>query len=401
LSQTIDIRHVHVAPAAHGPPRLPRLLAVGLELLVAAGLSFGFFGLFLAMLTVVFPSALSLGSLATDVRARPRAPARRRERARAVGDPASLAAQPLALLAVLRADVRAKSADAIAWSPAVDGQRLMERDGVQTGAEGRARLDFGPGGEIHLEPNSLIILGAATKEPGDAGARRSVLVREGEIWARLDEAASATVRIALGNGVLRPSAAGHGSPAEFRVHARREGGGTISVVRGSVAFASKSHSVRLQAGQLSQVSAAGDVGPALKMPPTPQPVRPSERSVFRFRRHPPQIEFRWAAMPRVERYRLVVVRGPSRRELVADERVAWPARTLGGLQAGEYQWRVSAIVGELEGVPSAWRTLTIVREAGEGDGPSPAPALQAPRDTASPAVPAAARPRRAAGAGPR
>lgn len=365
MHQPLLIRHAHVSlpPRAEPPARKAwgRVLALGFELVVAAAISFGFFALFLVNLAIVFPEGLSLETLIDQVRQAPQT-ARREERLRPATAPVP-AAEPVGRLAIVRSAVRSKPADAITWSPAADGQELWDRDGVQTGTEGRARLDFGTGGELILEPNSLIILSAGGRGANGQRRGRAVLVQEGEIWARFSAAASPPPKIEVGGAVLE---LGHGPEAgpqlEFRVHARQEGGSTISVLKGSLELAAGADRIRLEAGDFGQVSAVGKVSSARLLPPTPRPVRPSNTATFRYRRQLPQIEFRWAEVPRVTRYRLVVTREGPARAVVVDERVAWPSLTVGRLGAGRYQWRVTALYGEVEGFPSAWRTLALVYE---------------------------------------
>jgi hypothetical protein len=376
LHHPIGIRHLHLPPLPPAPPARPtplgRVLEVGVELLVAAGISFGFFALFLVNLAIVFPSGLSLETLATQLQAKPRAMTRPGAQAPASARSAP-AAEAIARLGILRATVRSKPANAITWSPASDGQELWDRDGVQTGSAGRARLDFGPGGELVLGPNSLIIVSAGALAADGRRDGGAVLVQDGEIWARFDEAIGPPPRIAVGGAVLEP---GHGpdagTAAEFRIHARREGGSTIAVIKGSLEVGTGARRIRLEAGQFGHVSAAGTVAPARELPPTPRPIRPAGEATFRYRRIAPQIEFRWAEIPRATRYRLVVAREGPERTFVVDERVAWPALTVGRLDAGRYQWRVTALYGEVEGLPSAWRTVAVVTDGQAPEHPSDA-----------------------------
>lgn len=104
------------------------------------------------------------------------------------------------------------------------------------------------------------------------------------------------------------------------------------------------------------------------LPPIPRSQRPADHASFRYRKLPPQIEFRWAEIPRATRYRLVVARDAADHEFVVNEKVAWPSLTWSRLGAGSYRWRVTAFYGELEGEPSAWRTFTLVHEPGRAGG---------------------------------
>jgi hypothetical protein len=357
--------------------RLKRLFALGLEVLVAACISFGFFALFLLNLAIVFPSGLSLRTLMApvpeDTRGEPTAGAS------AVAPSPTVERTPIAKLEILRGIVRSKPADAIAWGPALEGQRLMDRDGVQTDPEGRARLDFGSGGEVILEPNSLIVLTQAPRGAGGRGTRDAVLVLDGEIWGRFGTETTRPPRIALGRAVVEPTQGLRADAAEFRAQVRKEGGSTVSVLKGSLALTSGTGLVHIGAGEFGVVSATGKVIPAKLLPPTPRPVRPAGNERFSFRRMRPPIEFRWLDVPRATRYRLVVIRVGGERTVVVNERLAWPALTVERLGHGQYQWRVSSYYGEVEGFPSAWRTLTVVDRGRPRDAAPVAPPGRVPR----------------------
>lgn len=377
------------APEPHGAPRAPRpappaaapppsgagtaagarlgfLLGRGAELVAAVALALGFFGVFLVILAVVFPSGLSLETLAAQMQSGRRADG---------GSPGRLAAgsgsgggaagaTELASLSVLQPDVRSKAADAIAWNPARDGQRLLDRDGVQTGTQGRARLEFGAGNDLFLERNSLVIVSARARGRDDAGEGGAVVVLEGEIWARFAGASRSSPQLAVGDATVALAAgASAGETPEFRVRVQKDRTGTISVLSGSLELESGSERVRIGPREFGTVSPEGAVAPPRPLPAEPRPLGPAEGESFRYLDLPPRIDFRWTAVPAAERYRLVVARDRTSLDVVVDEVVEAPGLTWGRLKAGRYVWRVSALSGGVEGAPSAWRAVSVVLDA--------------------------------------
>ena len=349
-------------PAAGGSfaRSLPgRLLGGGVELLTAAAITVGFFAIFLLILAQVFPLGLSLETLSVQLQSQRRATWRA---AGGASDGAAAAAATLASLAVLRSDVRSKPADAIAWIPARQGQSLHDRDGVQTGTQGRARLEFGAGSELVLERNSLVIVSADAR--GDAAGGGAVVVLEGEIWGRFVGAGARAPRLTIGGAtVALAGGARTAESSEFRVRVEKGRAGTVSVLSGSLELESNGGQVRIGPRQFGSISADGTVATPRPLPGEPQALGPAADESFRYRDLPPRIAFRWSEVPGAERYRLIVARDRAGREVVVDETVAAQALTWGRLKEGRYAWRVSALAGDAEGAPSAWRALSVAREA--------------------------------------
>lgn len=342
---------------------LRRLIGGSAELLVALAITFGFFLVFLLILGRVFPSGVSLEALSTQLQQSHQEGWRSRD-ARAASSIGASAPVTVASLSILQQGVRSKSADAIAWNPARDGQALRDRDGVQTGVKGRAIVDFGAGNRLVLERSSLVIVSAPSKQPGEAAREQSVVVLEGEIWARFAAGDAIPRRLTFGETKLAvvsgPAADG---PAEFRLHVKKNAPATISVLNGAVEVSSQSGRSRIGARQWGSVSTDGTVMPPRPLPGAPTPLQPGDGAAFAYQDLPPQIAFRWTEVPSVDRYRVVVAPARDRSRVAVDETVAGTSLVWGRLKEGSYVWRVSALADDAEGVPSDWRRLEVSRAA--------------------------------------
>ncbi len=353
------------APAGGAPrrPLLGRLLGSGAEMVLAAAITFGFFGVFLIILAQVFPLGVSLGTIAAQLETRPVPAGEAAARAGAgANDGAAAAGAAFASLHVLRADVRSKPAAAIAWSTARDGQGLRDRDGVQTGNQGRAQLQFGRGNQVFLERNSLVIVSSGASEADASPADGAVVVLEGELWAHFASGASRPPRLAIGRATL-VAAAGPQAAPEFRVRVGKDHAGTVSVVSGQLEFDSGAEHRRIGPRQFGRILPDGEIEPPQPLPADPEILGPADGASFQYRDLPPQIVFQWSSVAGADRYRLVVSHDRDARQVVVDEIATTTGLTWGRLKEGRYLWRVSALTGDAEGAPSAWRAVAVTREA--------------------------------------
>lgn len=353
------------APAGGAPRRslAGRLLGSGAEMVAAAAITFGFFGVFLLILAQVFPLGLSLGNLATQLESRRVASEVAAGRSDTGTSGRAVAGADIASLQVLRADVRSKPSDAIAWSTAHDGQHLRDRDGVQTGAQGRARLQFGPDNQVFLERNSLVIVSSGGPQAAAAPGPGAVVVLEGELWARFSGGGSTPPRLAIGRATLVAAAGGSQAAPEFRVRVGKDHAGTISVMSGRLELDTGAGHRRIDAHQFGRISPDGTIEAPQPLPADPEVTGPADGESYRYRDLPPQIGFQWSSVAGADHYRLVVSRDRDARQVVVDEIVDAPALTWGRLKEGRYLWRVSALAGDAEGAPSAWRAVAVTREA--------------------------------------
>lgn len=133
--------------------RLKSALGWVVELIISLGIAMLFFGLFLVLLKVIFPTGTSLSNLFSD-------PGQQRE----LQDdllPEEQKKETVSFVAVLKSfhnNVKSKPAAAISWSNARSGMSLYNRDAVQTLSSSRAEIAFSDKNHIELGGNSLVII---------------------------------------------------------------------------------------------------------------------------------------------------------------------------------------------------------------------------------------------------
>ncbi len=362
-----------------------RLAGGSLELVAVLALTLAFFGSFLTLMGVMFPAGESLRDLALLGRsgADVAAVSARGAGGDRAGDALSADEQAIASLDVLRPDVKHRSAETIAWDPVRQGQPLRDQDAVQTGADGRALVRFDAGNELHVEHNSLIVVtrlhpvpapAVATPEHrapeapagGSNGAddrRRGLVLMEGELLARLQAPDRTALELSLPNIVARLADTTSGAPAKFRVQVRKDHSATVSVLDGRLNLESHSGVVSIGPRQFSRVTPEGDVSPPRALPSAPAECVPAAGSAFAHLDTPPRVTFAWKAVAGATQYRLRAARDADFRDVVLDETVPADTLTWGRAKPDRYWWQVSALVDDVEGMPTAPRTLVVRRDA--------------------------------------
>lgn len=365
-----------VSPAGPAVGQVMGRIAGGtLELVAVLALTLAFFGAFLVLMGTAFPAGEDLRTLALQGR-------RSMELATYDGTAGGMApddatAGPFALLDVLRPDVMRRASQRISWDPVRTGQELMDRDAIQTGADGRALVRFGPTEELQLERNSLIVLGRVRAQPGaggftetgalepddpSEGPRRGLLLVEGEMWARLEAPEHTQIELSLPKVVARLADATSKTPARFRVNVRPDRSATVAVFSGRLSLESRTGTVTIGAKQFSHVTPDGAVSSARRLPDAPADCLPREGSSYAHLDLPPQVMFSWSRVPEAGHYRLRVARDAQFRDVVLDENIAAESLTWGRAGPGLYWWQVAAVVDDVEGPPAAIRTLEVRRD---------------------------------------
>ena len=333
------------APAAEPPERgrLRRAMAYGPEAVGSLGLALVFFGIFLALLNVFFPTGIKLRELVV-----PRPPR---------SEPAGTAVlAEVGRLAVLKNDVRSKPSGAIAWGAASDNLTLHDRDAIQTLSSGRGLVVFEDGGQVHLERNSLmIVMAKAVESEASTATRAGVILVDGEIWGRMRLDPHEKMNVRLPGGDLELKGGSHAG-AEFRIAVTRDKSSTVTLYKGEASVTSKGQSVQLTANQGTRISATGELGSSHDLAAAPRLLGPAEGTELTYGDFPPQILFHWAPVAGATRYRLVVARDRDLKDVVIDQTVERSDLLIPGLK-GQYVWRVTSVRDDMEGAPSPWSTV--------------------------------------------
>ena len=100
--------------------------------------------------------------------------------------PKSKALQPKAVLTQIQGEVQIKRAGRQAWKTASVGMALVTNDKLRTDRDGFATIQFDEGGDLVVEPESLISVTDLYFERRKRVRRSMFMLEEGRVEARLD-----------------------------------------------------------------------------------------------------------------------------------------------------------------------------------------------------------------------
>jgi hypothetical protein len=333
----------------------------GGEAILAIALVLAFFLAFMGLLSLVFPAGTSLADLMRSEGLIGGGPARAGS-SLGLDHPADVAGPVVAVLSNVRRQVKDKPADAVAWSDARAGLKLGSQHAVQTAERSQATIRFSESGEMVLDENSLVILKRADLVPSENRRRASVIVIGGTLRAHLvaGRAEALTIEVETGTETARlRSDASPGKAADIAVRVNDDRSSTFSVLTGGARVSSERGTVAIAPNQSVTVDPRGLIGPVLPLPPAPRSIEPAPGSSQSHHSSRARVAFRWSAPEGTDGWRIAVARDPGFKDVVADERVAEPAFTLGNLRAGRYYWRVRSLHGDLEGPDGATRDFIL------------------------------------------
>lgn len=351
--------------AYQAEPRNLRLLAV--ELIVAVLMVMLAFSVVLGITSYYFPIgtgvkelAYSIGESVSSVRSR------EMQISRATPDSQAGASSLLsATVSSINNRVNVKLANDIAWDGAQVGMSLHHRDAIQTYDRSRALVEFNEQSYLDIGENSLVVF--QNIEP-DLFAQRTRTFRvtvEGELRGRLLRSAegAANLQVALPNAELQmvPGQAA-GDDVEFKLTVNPDKTSTLSLHKGDAQLLVGGKRVNLQENYGVTIGADGQAMDPVALPSAPIPKLPTQGSAAYYRDVPPRLRFSWKPTEPTDNYRFMVARDPQFRQVVVDEQVSGTTFAHGNLKRGQYYWRVQALTGKTEGIPSEARALTVVQD---------------------------------------
>ncbi|MGH7681842.1 MAG: hypothetical protein ACRENN_07635 [Candidatus Eiseniibacteriota bacterium] len=347
-------------PSESRPGGIRRFLA---ESGVVVAMILACFTIFILLLSLAFPAGHNLGDLLRSRSSTSESVASAPEQGSEAA--ATSPTSQIATLSVLHTPVHSRTSGSIAWSTARSGLGLRTGDGIQTGSQGSAQVNF-ERGTLHIDSNSLVILGGGT-DVSDllASTPRALTFVRGDLSARLERNATGPLTVLLPHGVAKLRSTAPSSAAELRITSAADRSSAIAVLSGSVALESNGKTVNVQARQYSRIAEDGAPSEPLPIPKAPEGLTPTANARFAYLDLPPLVMFRWKASGGRGDYRLRATVGPRFQTEVVSEATADTFLNWGRFKPGVYEWRVAHVVNGVEGVPSAPRRLTVE----EGGGP--------------------------------
>ncbi|MGB5246970.1 MAG: hypothetical protein WBN34_10515 [Woeseia sp.] len=268
-----------------------------------------------------------------------------------------------AFLGDVRRDVKIRPANGVAWTSAIKGSAVHDRDAVQTFSNSRARVDFTTENKLRIGQNSLVVFRNGAADPFLARREAAVVVMDGELSGEVN-ADYGAFAIEFPAGLVELTADKSSKEAvNFRVSVNPDQSSTIAVYSGQADINIAGEHFKVAANEGITFGKDGATVGVMGLPTLPDVRAPSSNSAAKFMNTPPRVAFRWRDVENAKKYRLEIAQDKGFEEILVDESLENNSFVHGNLPEGEYFWRVSALNGWVQGPTSEARRLRIVRDA--------------------------------------
>lgn len=296
--------------------------------------------------------------------------------------PAPAERRAVATLASFEGGVKTRSADAPEWADPRGGAPLYENDLVRTFEKSSARLSFGDGNTLEIDPNTLFVV--RPPRPQAVGQEITLAALPGDLADRLSGSPAAEQSKAIAAEAekreitIRPAAgAGGAKKARVAVRVLPDRSTGVEAVSGALEVAGRQGAgVTVREKMATRIDERGAIArPRLPLP-VPALLSPQDGATYTFQSRIPRVELRWKEVERASEYRIVVASDPAFKRVFADEKVRGAALSVSNLPPGTYYWRVNA--RDAEGFVGGYSTPRSLKAVYD-DSP-PELAILAPRD---------------------
>ena len=255
----------------------------------------------------------------------------------------------------------------VPWLVALDGDLLLEKDGIRTGPASSSVLRFTDGTELALVEGSRVILARAGRSL-EGVDQRSVEILEGqaELEAIDPEVPAPDIEIVVGGAVAKPRS-GAGGELQTRARKAAAGGAAVMMYEGSGEVAAAGRKVEVERGMGTAVPASGPPAPPEKLLPAVRTKKPAPGARLPY----PDPELTWEAVEGAASYTLELCADAACREAYL-RRAGLTATTwkTSPLAVKTHYWRVTAVSPSgLDGYPGEVATLTVLSDQRDREAP--------------------------------
>ena len=329
-----------------------------------------FFGIFVSLLTILFPVGTSLRAvIASGTFSAPGDLAEKAIREMLISSGSETTTKEgvkkaAAVLAQMRNTVKSKRVEAIAWTDARKGMKLYDRDAVQTLRRSSALIKFDAQNRLRMGQNSLLIIKSLEQDVLIRQKQSFLVMVDGELQGKLAGADEESVQIEITtpSAVARVKTERSEQPVDFSIRIHPDRSSTFTVYEGTAMVTAKGKQVRINPNTSTTVGLNREPP---RPAPLPDPVRlaaPVDAAVITYRERPPPVRFTWDALSGATGYRFVLARDRRFEGIVADETGEQIEFLQDNLGTGTYFWRVSAQGSTGEGRFSRIRMLRVVQD---------------------------------------
>ena len=238
----------------------------------------------------------------------------------------------------------------LTWIDAREMELLRARDGVKTGDDSSAQLEFSDETFLLLTEQSLVFLGERAAAPAPVDRTQiEIVVGQADLEGTSAATETGEFEIVIGDARATPRAS---EDAGLQTRARRpqSGGAQLMVYSGESELEAAGAMVTVATGEGSSVPEGEPPAPPEKLLPAPDDLQPAAGSGLAT----PRPAFGWATVDGARDYTLEVCQDPRCGKLV--ERVTGlsePSWRPAGLPVEKLYWRVTAVSASgLDGYPS-------------------------------------------------
>lgn len=229
-------------------------------------------------------------------------------------------------------DVRRKNLDTFSWLPAQQKDQVYDNDSIYTGERSEAIIRLSGGGQIRVQPNSLITLNMKN-------GQMLLDLRYGDLVGDLGAGKGITIK--SGNEEFKLEAQNSGN-SSIRLKKAHSGNVDLKLLSGGIKYVDpkKSTSLNLNKNTAVAVSAKGDVKPI----ETPVLTVDSADNVHWKRVHPDDpLPFKWSGKGNIARYEVEISPQKDFATVVASKPSTQNAADVTDpLADGQYFWRIKA-----------------------------------------------------------
>ncbi len=254
----------------------------------------------------------------------------------------------------------------LSWTDARRRELLRARDGVKTGEQSSAELEFADASLVLTEESIVFIYEEKTREQVDR-TQIEIQVGQADLAGTADTSESTgQFEIVLGDATATPRAS-EDSALQTRARRPKDGGAQLMVYSGESELEAAGAKVTVDTGMGSSVPEGEAPKPPEKLLPAAADLDPAAGSGLAT----PRPAFRWAPVEGARDYTLEVCRDASCGALV--ERVvelAEPSWQPAGLPVEKLYWRVTAVSPSgLDGYPSEAVSFEILSAVEDTEAP--------------------------------
>ena len=239
-------------------------------------------------------------------------------------------------------NVQVKHARELVWKSAKMAKPLRVGDQIKTDSSASAQIIYFNGTITTIKPGSILEIKELYDDPSTRVQKVRETLRTGEVLSSTQDAKTAGSFHEISTGNAKVTARGR---SKFETKFDEINGTSVGVYQGAATVRSGGDELQLGVRQTVSVAAAGRLGNAARLPPTPTLLEPIDQKIFNVGREGEQtatVRLLWEQLELSGSYRLQVSRSSLFGETLLDRSGLSRSKvTMPPTPPGSYYWRVA------------------------------------------------------------